>query len=77
MTTQLDSAVVRIRHSQSAQMLGVGFLVSANQVLTCAHVVAQAVGVPIISPALPAVPVHLDFLLDLWDRNGSPNRKLI
>ena len=43
MTTQLELSVVRIRMTNGI-VIGAGFLAGARQVLTCAHVVARALG---------------------------------
>jgi hypothetical protein len=43
MTTQLASSIVRIR-AANGRTIGAGFLVGEKQVLTCAHVVAGALG---------------------------------
>lgn len=45
MTKPLSSAVVRIR-AADGRIVGAGFLVGERQALTCAHVVAGALGLP-------------------------------
>lgn len=40
----LESAVVRI-HGASDRVIGAGFLLAERRILTCAHVVAHALGV--------------------------------
>lgn len=45
MTTSLNSAIVRVRTADD-RVVGAGFLVGRRQVLTCAHVIAQALGLP-------------------------------
>lgn len=45
MMAQLDSAVVRFRHPNGT-VVGAGFLVGDRYVLTCAHVVSRALGLP-------------------------------
>jgi len=45
MTTSLESAIVRIR-ATAGTVVGTGFLVTGRHVLTCAHVVAGALGLP-------------------------------
>ena len=62
MTRSLNSAVVRIRAADS-QVVGAGFLVAERQVLTCAHVVAQALGLPDSALEMPQAEAHLDFPL--------------
>ena len=62
MTTRLhfDRSIVRI-YSQAKQVKGAGFLVSENQILTCAHVVALALGIPKNSVEIPTAEVNIDF----------------
>lgn len=59
MTISLNSAIVRIR--AGGHVVGAGFLVSERQVLTCAHVVAQSLGIPDTTTAIPQGQVLLDF----------------
>ncbi|NES06554.1 MAG: trypsin-like serine protease, partial [Okeania sp. SIO2F4] len=62
MTTILnfDRSIVRI-YSQSNQVKGAGFLVSENQILTCAHVVALALGINGNTAEMQTTEVKLDF----------------
>ncbi len=60
MITQLEQSVVRI-YSYNGNAIGAGFLVSQKHVLTCAHVVAFAVGTPADSSEMPTKEVSLDF----------------
>jgi hypothetical protein len=56
------TGIIRISHANGV-VVGAGFLVSPNYVLTCAHLVAQALT---ISPSTPDVPtglIDLDFPL--------------
>ena len=62
MTTQLESSIVRIR-AANGRTIGAGFLVGEKQVLTCAHVVAGALGLPHDTPETPQAEVCLDFPL--------------
>ena len=62
MTMLLNSAVVRIR-TASGRVVGAGFLVGERQVLTCAHVVAQAFGITANTLDPPQGKVYLDFPL--------------
>jgi tetratricopeptide (TPR) repeat protein len=62
MTMLLNSAVVRI-HTTSGRVVGAGFLVGERQVLTCAHVVAQAFGITANTSNPPQGKVYLDFPL--------------
>ncbi|MCK2258263.1 trypsin-like peptidase domain-containing protein [Crossiella sp. S99.1] len=56
----LAASVVRL--FRGGEPLGMGCLVGPRQVLTCAHVVADALGVPLAGPA-PRLPVRVDFPL--------------
>ncbi|MFG3055454.1 trypsin-like peptidase domain-containing protein [Kitasatospora sp. NPDC048239] len=49
--------------SAEGEVVGAGFLVAADVVCTCAHVVARALGVPDSARAAPGEPVDLDFPL--------------
>lgn len=60
MATQLEPSIVRIRKSNGT-VVGAGFLVQEKYVLTCAHVVAQALGISLYTPEKPLEDVHLDF----------------
>ena len=62
MTTFLESAIVRIR-AINGTVVGTGFLVTGRHVLTCAHVVASALGLPHRAPNPPQADLHLDFPL--------------
>jgi hypothetical protein len=62
MTEQLMSSIVRILDEKDA-VVGAGFLVSKRQVLTCAHVVAQALGLSEDAPGMPTAGIRLDFPL--------------
>lgn len=59
MATQLEPSIVRIRKSNGT-VVGAGFLVQERYVLTCAHVVAQALGISLYTSEKP-LEVHLDF----------------
>jgi len=61
----LNSAIVRIRDT-NGRVVGAGFLVGQRQVLTCAHVVAQALGLPDDTPEAqkPGFSEKTRFLLD-------------
>jgi WD40 repeat protein len=62
MTGQLDASIIRI-FADSGGIAGTGFLVSRRQVLTCAHVVARALGMPQATPETPDAKIRLDFPL--------------
>ncbi|MED7823465.1 nSTAND1 domain-containing NTPase [Streptomyces chiangmaiensis] len=57
-----DAAVVRIL-DEEGRPVGAGFLTAKRDVLTCAHVVAVAVGLPEGTGERPDGPVRLDFPL--------------
>ena len=54
-----DLSVVRIYKQQ--EVVGAGFIVSDEYILTCAHVVATALGIDSDSPQTPTQEVELDF----------------
>ncbi len=62
MAAPLESSVVRI-YSKSGKVIGAGFLVSSKQVLTCAHVVTDALGIPRTTQEQPDGVINLDFPL--------------
>lgn len=62
MSEQLKSSIVRI-HDQHGGVVGVGFLVTNREILTCAHVVAQALGIREDTPEEPVEKIQLDFPL--------------
>ena len=62
MTTPLESAIVRIR-TANGTIVGAGFLVTDRHILTCAHVVADALDLPHDSPDAPQGELNLDFPL--------------
>ena len=61
MAVQLEPSIVRIRKSNGT-VVGAGFLVQEKYILTCAHVVAQALGISLYTPEKPLEEVYLDFL---------------
>ncbi|MEI6444981.1 MAG: AAA-like domain-containing protein [Nostocales cyanobacterium ELA583] len=62
MATPLESSVVRI-YSNSGKVVGAGFLVSQKYILTCAHVVADALGIARNTAEMPNAEIRLDFPL--------------
>jgi len=62
MTLNLNAAIVRIR-AENDRIVGAGFLVGQRQVLTCAHVVAGALGVPDDAAEVPEGEIRIDFPL--------------
>lgn len=59
-TTQLQHALVRVR-KHDGEPVGAGLLVADRLVLTCAHVINQALGVADESQIQPSEAVRLDF----------------
>jgi hypothetical protein len=62
MTIEIEQAIVRIQ-TQEGRIFGTGFLVCCNQVLSCAHVVADSIGIPRDTQEMPTSLVYLDFPL--------------
>ena len=62
MANQLSASLVRVL-TPTGEVAGAGFLVSPTRVLTCAHVVAQALGARDDLPHPPDGEVRLDFPL--------------
>ncbi len=62
MAISFESAIVRIRAANGA-VAGAGFLVDEQHILSCAHVVVSALGLPGDAGGLPNADLHLDFPL--------------
>lgn len=62
MARQFELSIARI-HTADGAIVGAGFLVTEQQVLTCAHVVTRALNSPNHVSSLPQAEVHLDFPL--------------
>ena len=60
MQESVDASLVRIR-TVDGRVVGVGFLVGERQILTCAHVVSQALGLTHHPVDSPQEAVTLDF----------------
>jgi type II secretory pathway predicted ATPase ExeA len=60
MPGSIDTSLVRI-HTKAGGVAGAGFLVSERHILTCAHVIAQALGLADDAPDPPSSTVSLDF----------------
>ncbi|HLX57756.1 MAG TPA: serine protease [Ktedonobacteraceae bacterium] len=60
MPESIDASLVRIR-TKAGGVVGAGFLVDTRHILTCAHVIAQALDIADDSPDTPASTVSLDF----------------
>jgi len=56
------ASIVRIYHGNGA-VVGAGFLVSNSYVLTCAHVITQALGILQTTQESPTEPINVDFPL--------------
>jgi hypothetical protein len=65
MAESLKSAIVRIwtSHLEDGSVIGAGFLVGKRHILTCAHVVTQALGLPDNTREAPKEEIWLDFPL--------------
>lgn len=61
MIDQPDASIVRIFMKDEAIPVGAGFLISEKHVLTCAHVVAQALDFSPSSSNMPTTNILLDF----------------
>ena len=64
MVAPLESSIVRIySNSNKGKVIGAGFLVSQKYIITCAHVVADALGLPRTTAQMPDAEITLDFPL--------------
>ncbi len=63
MEEQLKPAMVRVWNAHRQKIVGVGFLNAPQQVITCAHVVADALNIPRNTVEKPSATVALDFPL--------------
>ena len=68
----LNKAIARVRDA-GGRVVGVGFLVGAREILTCAHVVEQVLGNPAGQPAAPVAGVAVDFPLVAPGQRYSAN----
>jgi hypothetical protein len=62
MATMLEAAIARV-HGAQGRVVGGGFLVEPDKVVTCAHVVARALGLADDEPPPAQAEVRLDFPL--------------
>ncbi|MBH8556352.1 trypsin-like peptidase domain-containing protein [Nostocaceae cyanobacterium CENA357] len=62
MSVPLELSVVRI-YANSGRVIGAGFLVSQKYILTCAHVIADALGLSRTTTQMPDAEITLDFPL--------------
>ena len=60
MPESIDTSLVRI-HTKAGGVAGAGFLVGERHILTCAHVIADALDLPTDAKDLPSATVSLDF----------------
>ena len=56
---QVRSSIARIHSTRG--IVGVGVVVTNRRLVTCAHVVARALGIPADSAKIPAGPIHMIF----------------
>lgn len=61
MAAPLESSYIVRIYSNSGRVIGAGFLVSQKYILTCAHVVADALGLPRDTAQMPDAEITLDF----------------
>ena len=61
MTAPPQQAIARVRATAAGPVIGTVFLISPRHVMTCAHVVNEALGLPWDTSADPAEPVWVDF----------------
>ncbi|MHC5914264.1 MAG: trypsin-like peptidase domain-containing protein [Nostoc sp.] len=59
----LKAAIARIYHKNGITVVGAGFLVGDRYLLTCAHVIAEALGILSNTQELPIGIIELDFPL--------------
>jgi hypothetical protein len=59
----LKAAIARIYHKNGITVVGAGFLVGDRYLLTCAHVIAEALGILSNTEELPIGIIELDFPL--------------
>ena len=60
MQESLEASLVRI-HTADGHVVGAGFVVGERHILTCAHVISQALGLTTAAVDLPQAAVSLDF----------------
>ena len=59
-TENLQASTVRI-YDENGAVVGSGFLITSNYLVTCAHVITQALGLPVDTRDAPIHPITLDF----------------
>jgi WD40 repeat protein len=69
----LKTSIIRFLNARGTAVGG-GFLITENHVLTCAHVVAQALGITANTPEQPDTMVNLDFPLPARQSGFSSGR---
>ena len=62
MIEQMEASIVRL-FDAAGDVVGTGFVACEGHVLTCAHVVARALGAADAGSVMPEGDVHLDFPL--------------
>lgn len=58
----IETAIIRI-FATDGHIVGLGFLIAESRIITCAHVVADAVGIERDDPNPPSQPISVDFPL--------------
>src|SRR6266850_3134325 len=74
MSTQLTASIARI-FGPEGRVVGAGFLISKTHLLTCAHVIIEALGIPEETTETPSGRVRLDF--PLVARGGGYNATVV
>lgn len=59
----IENALVRIYDKKGKEIIGAGFLATCSQIITCAHVIINALGLPNDHKELPTESIFLDFPL--------------
>ena len=70
---QFESAIARVYNKQGT-VIGAGFLIAERYLLTCAHVIAAALGISDTSQTMPTEIIELDFPLDAAKREVMPQK---
>ncbi|WP_043345788.1 nSTAND1 domain-containing NTPase, partial [Belnapia moabensis] len=61
MTAPLQQAIARVRATAAGPVVGTAFLISPRYVMTCAHVVNEALGLAWDAAARPSEPIWIEF----------------
>src|SRR4051812_4930166 len=61
MSAPLQQGIARVRATQDGPVIGTAFLISQRHVMSCAHVVNEALGEPWDGTKRPGHPVWIEF----------------